>query len=290
MLRQPPSSTRTDTLCPYTTLFRSGAPTIPGLEVAGEIVAIGPGVDSSELGKGVCALIAGGGYAEYAAAPLGTCLPKPESLSWAEAAALPETLFTVWVNVFERAYAQPGEVLLIHGGTSGIGTTAIQLANAFGISPIVTCGSDEKCRAALEIGAHHAINYRTEDFVERVKEITVGRGVDVILDMVGGDYLARNVQCMAEEGRLSLIAVQRGATGELDLVSMMRKRLTFTASTLRPRSLEFKTLVAQELERNVWPLIDGGEMKPVMDREFPLAEAAAAHEIGRASWRERVCQ
>ncbi len=254
-----------------------GITSILGLEVAGDVVAAGGEVDRSVIGTGVCALIAGGGYAEYAVAPVGQCLPKPDALSWAQAAALPETTFTVWVNVFERVYAQPGEVMLIHGGTSGIGTTAIQLANAFGISPIVTCGSDEKCRAALAIGAHHAINYRTENFVDRVMEITIGRGVDVVLDMIGGDYLARNVQCLAEDGRLSLIAVQKGAKGELDLARMLMKRLTFTGSTLRARPVEFKSLVAEELERNVWPLIDSGEFKPVMDSTFPLAEAAAAH-------------
>lgn len=260
-----------------------GAPTIPGLEVSGQIVAVGAGVDNAVMRTAVSALIAGGGYAEYVAAPIGQCLPKPENLSWEEAAALPETVFTVWVNLFERAYAQPGEVVLIHGGTSGIGTTAIQLANSFGLSPIVTCGSDEKCRAALDIGAHHAVNYRTEDFVERVKEITVGRGVDIVLDMIGGDYLPRNVQCLAEDGRLSLIAIQKGGKGELDLARMMIKRLTLTGSTLRPRPVDFKTLVADELERNVWPLIESGEFKPVMDRVFPLAEAAAAHQRMEAS-------
>lgn len=254
-----------------------GASSIPGLEVAGEIVAVGQGVAPSVIGSAVCALLAGGGYAEYAVAPLGQCLPKPERLSWAEAAALPETTFTVWVNVFERAYAQPGEVMLVHGGTSGIGTTAIQLANAFGISPIVTCGSAAKCRAALDLGAHHAINYRAEDFVERVKELTIGRGVDIILDMIGGDYLARNVECLAEDGRLSLIAVQGGTKGELNMAKMLMRRLTLTGSTLRPRSVEFKSLVADELKRNVWPLIDSGEYRPVMDATFPLAQASAAH-------------
>lgn len=254
-----------------------GVTSIPGLEVAGVVVAVGEGVDPVNIGSQVCALIAGGGYAQYAVAPAGQCLPKPGRLSWAEAAALPETIFTVWVNVFERAYAQPGEVLLVHGGTSGIGTTAIQLAIAFGLSPIVTCGSDEKCAAALKLGAHHAINYRTEDFVERVMEITNGRGVDVVLDMVGGEYLPRNVRCMAEDGRLSLIAVQRGAKGELDLARMLMRRLTFTGSTLRARSVEFKALVADELHNNVWPLIDRGEFTPVMDKVFPLAQAAAAH-------------
>lgn len=254
-----------------------GITSIPGLEAAGEIVAVGPGVDGAVIGTAVCALLAGGGYAEYAVAPLGQCLPKPERLSWAEAAALPEATFTVWVNVFERAYAQPGEVMLIHGGTSGIGTAAVQLANAFGISPIVTCGSAEKCRAALDLGAHHAINYKEEDFVARVKELTIGRGVDIILDMIGGDYLPRNVECLAEDGRLTLIAVQGGAKGEANLARVLMKRLTLTGSTLRARSIEFKSLVADELKRNVWPLIDSGEYRPVMDKTFALADAAAAH-------------
>ena len=254
-----------------------GITSIPGLEVAGEIIAVGSGVDGVVIGAHVCALLAGGGYAEYAVAPLGQCLPKPERLSWAEAAALPEATFTVWVNVFERAYAQPGEVMLIHGGTSGIGTAAIQLANAFGISPIVTCGSAEKCRAALDLGAHHAINYKEEDFVARTKELTVGRGVDVVLDMIGGAYLARNIECLAEDGRLTLIAVQGGAKGEANLARVLMKRLTLTGSTLRARSIEFKSLVADELKRNVWPLIDSGEYRPVMDKTFALADAAAAH-------------
>ena len=237
------------------------------------------GIDYSFFGTGdeVCALVAGGGYAEYCVAPAGTCFVVPEVLSLAEAAAMPETLFTVWVNLFERAYAKEGETLLVHGGTSGIGTTAIQLGRSFGLTVIVTCGSDAKCAAALDIGAAHAINYNSEDFVERVLEITGGRGVDIVLDMVGGAYLPRNVRCMAEDGRLSLIAVQKGAKGELDLARMLMRRLMLTGSTLRARSAEFKTMVADELSRNVWPLIDSGEFSPVMDRVFPLAEAAAAH-------------
>jgi putative PIG3 family NAD(P)H quinone oxidoreductase len=254
-----------------------GAPSILGLEVAGEVVAIGEGADANLLGTSVCALVAGGGYAQYAAAPAGQCLPVPAALTMVEAAALPETLFTVWTNLFERAYAVEGDTVLVHGGTSGIGTMAILLGRLFELKVIVTAGSDEKCARALEIGAAHAINYRTADFVEEVKRITDGRGVQAVLDMVGGDYLPRNLACLAEEGRHVSIATQRGSKVEIPLVQIMQRRLTLTGSTLRPRSVEFKSLVADELHRTVWPHVRDGRLKPVIDRVFPLAEAAAAH-------------
>lgn len=254
-----------------------GSPDVLGLEVAGEIVEIGEGVDPILSGMPVCALLAGGGYAEYAAAPAGQCLPIPACLSMIEAAALPETLFTVWTNVFERGYAVEGDRLLVHGGTSGIGTMAIQLGRLFGLRVIVTCGTDDKCAAALAIGAAHAINYRTSDFVEEVRKITGGKGVNIVLDMVGGDYLPRNLACLAEEGRHVSIAVQGGVKAEVSIVAIMQKRLTLTGSTLRPRSVQFKSLVAQELERTVWPFVVAGQLRPVIDRTFPLAEAGAAH-------------
>jgi putative PIG3 family NAD(P)H quinone oxidoreductase len=254
-----------------------GAPTIPGLEAAGTIVALGEGVEILEAGQPVCALLAGGGYAQYALAPAGQCLPVPEALTMVEAAAMPETLFTVWTNLFERAYAIEGEVVLVHGGTSGIGTMAIALCGLFGLPVIVTCGSDEKCAAAEALGAAKAINYRAADFAEEVKAFTGGRGVDVVLDMVGGDYLLPNLDCLAEDGRHVSIAVQRGATAELNIGTIMRRRLTLTGSTLRPRSAEFKSLVAEELLRNVWPLVAQGQLKPVVDTIFPLTAAADAH-------------
>jgi putative PIG3 family NAD(P)H quinone oxidoreductase len=255
----------------------AGAPTIPGLEVAGTIVGLGPDVPPEQLGQPVCALVAGGGYAQFCAAPMGQCLPVPPALTMVEAAALPEALFTVWHNLFERAYAREGEAVLVHGGTSGIGTTAILLGKLFGLTVIVTAGSNEKCIRALEIGAAHAIDYGTQDFVEEVKRITGGRGVDVVLDMIGGDYVPRNLACLAEDGRHVSIAAQRGAKAELALWPMMAKRLTLTGSTLRARSTEFKALLAQEIERNVWPAVEQGEFRPVIDSIFPLGEAAEAH-------------
>lgn len=254
-----------------------GAPSIPGLEVSGTVVAIGKGVDACLKGQPVCALVPGGGYAEYVVAPAGQCLPVPPALSMVEAAALPETLFTVWTNLFERAYAVEGETVLVHGGTSGIGTMAIALGKLFGLTMIVTCGSDEKCDAARALGADHAINYRTADFVEEVSKITGGKGVQVVLDMVAGAYVPRNLKCLAEDGRHVTIAVQGGMTAEINMAQVMVRRLTLTGSTLRPRSVEFKSLVADELARNVWPLVAEGKLKPVMDRSFPLAEAAEAH-------------
>ena len=253
-----------------------GASDIPGLEIAGTVVAAGDGA-SQLIGTRVCALVTGGGYAQYCIAPMGTCLPVPEVLRMTEAAALPETLFTVWVNLFERGFAADGDTVLVHGGTSGIGTMAILLGRLFGLDVIVTCGSDAKCTAAKAIGAAHAINYRAADFVEAVKQITGGKGVDVVLDMVGGDYLPRNLQCMADDGRHVSIAFQRGATAEIPIVEIMRRRLTLTGSTLRPRDVQFKTMVADELAKTVWPYVEGNRLKPVMDKVFPLAEAAAAH-------------
>jgi putative PIG3 family NAD(P)H quinone oxidoreductase len=254
-----------------------GAPSIPGLEIAGTVSALGEGVDPALLGQPMCALVSGGGYAEYCLAPAGQCLPVPQSLSMVEAAAIPETLFTVWTNLFERAFAAEGDMVLVHGGTSGIGTMAILLGKLFGLHLIVTAGSDEKCRAALDLGAAHAINYKFADFVEEVKRITDGRGVQIVLDMVGGDYLPRNLDCLAEEGRHVSIAVQRGAKAEIPIWKIMQKRLTLTGSTLRGRSAEFKALVADELARTVWPHVAAGRLRPVIDRVFPLSEAAAAH-------------
>ncbi|WP_326409169.1 NAD(P)H-quinone oxidoreductase [Sphingomonas sp.] len=254
-----------------------GAPSILGLEVAGEVVAANGLAEEALVGQPVCALIAGGGYAEYAVAPAGSCLIVPDALTMVEAAAMPETLFTVWVNLFERAFVGDGDAVLLHGGTSGIGTMAIGLAKLFGLHMIVTCGSDEKCARARELGAELAINYKTQDFVAAVKEATGGNGVQAVIDMVGGDYLPRNLQCLAEEGRHVSIAVQRGPTAEIPIFDIMRRRLTLTGSTLRPRSNDFKRLVADELDRMVWPQVREGRLKPVIDSTFPLADAARAH-------------
>ncbi len=254
-----------------------GAPGILGLELSGTIAAVGEGVDAAQIGQPVCALVAGGAYAEYAVAPFGQCLPVPPALSMIEAAALPETLFTVWTNLFERAYATEGDSVLVHGGTSGIGTMAILLGKLFGLTVIVTCGSAAKCRAALDLGAAHAIDYSQDDFVERVNDITDGQGVQAVLDMVGGGYVPRNLQCLAEDGRHVSIAVQRGASATIPLFDIMRRRLTLTGSTLRARDAAFKSLVADELTRTVWPHVEAGNLKPVIDRVFPLADAADAH-------------
>jgi putative PIG3 family NAD(P)H quinone oxidoreductase len=259
-----------------------GAPSVPGLEVAGEIVAAGEGAQAELVGQPVCALVAGGGYAEYCVAPAGQCLPVPDALSMVEAAAMPETLFTVWTNVFERAFAREGEWVLVHGGTSGIGTMAIALGGLFGLNMIVTCGSDGKCRRAGQLGARHAINYRDQDFVAEVNRLTAGRGVDIVLDMVGGDYLPRNLDCLAEEGRHVSIAVQRGATAELIIPKLMQRRLTLTGSTLRPRPAAFKSLVADELAASVWPFVEQGRLKPIIHATFPLADAAEAHRMMEA--------
>ncbi len=254
-----------------------GASDLPGLEVSGTVVAVGEGVDASEIGNPYCSLTSGGGYAEYCAASFAQCLPVPATLNMAEAAALPETLMTVWHNVFERGYACEGESILIHGGTSGIGTMAIKLCKLFGMTVIVTCGSDEKCTAALALGADHAINYNAADFVEETKSVTDGQGVHIVLDMVAGSYVPRNLQCLREDGRHVTIAVQGGMVAEVNMAQVMMRRLTLTGSTLRARSAEFKGLLVQEIYSIVWPMVADGELRPEMDRTFPLAEAAAAH-------------
>ena len=253
-----------------------GAPSILGLEIAGEVVALGDGADARLMGRPVMALVAGGGYADYCVAPSGQCLAVPPSLSMIEAAALPETLFTVWSNLFERGRATAGETILVHGGTSGIGTMATMLGKLFGLTVIVTAGSAEKCARALEIGADAAIDHKTQDFVEEVRKIAPD-GVDVVLDMVGGDYVARNLECLAEEGRHVSIAVQRGAKSEIPVHQIMLKRLTLTGSTLRARPVAFKTGLRDALARAVWPLLSAGRLRPIIDATFGLADAAAAH-------------
>ena len=254
-----------------------GASPLIGLEVSGEVVALGEGVDPGLLGKQVCALTPGGGYAQYCRVPAGHCLPVPDGLPLDQAAALPETLFTVWHNVFERGYAREGETILVHGGTSGIGSMAIMLGKHFGLTVIVTCGGADKCAEALKIGADHAIDYKAQDFVEEVGRITGGKGVELVLDMVAGDYVPRNLKCLADDGRHVTIAVQGGLQATINMAEVMRRRLHLTGSTLRPRSDAFKTMLADEITRLVWPLVAGGKLRPVMDRAFPLAEAAAAH-------------
>ena len=254
-----------------------GAPDILGLEAAGEVVAAGLNADQMVREK-VTALVAGGGYAEFCVAPVGTCLKVPEVISLVVAAAMPETLFTVWVNLFERGFAADGDWVLVHGGTSGIGTMAITLGKLFGLNLIVTCGTDEKCARALALGADAAVNYRTQDFVEEVHRVTNRAGVNIVIDMVGGDYVPRNLACLAEEGRHVSIAVQRGASAEIQIFDVMRRRLTLTGSTLRPRPVEFKTMVADEIAKTVWPFVEGGRLRPVIDMTFPLSEANAAHE------------
>jgi NADPH2:quinone reductase len=260
-----------------------GASDLPGLEVAGKVVALGQGVAGWKPGDEVCALLSGGGYAEFVAAPAPQCLPVPKGFSMVEAAALPETFFTVWTNVFERGRLQPGESFLVHGGASGIGTTAIQLARAWGARVFATAGADEKCRACERLGAERAVNYRTEDFVALLMGATGGKGIDVILDMVGGDYVARNLQLLAVEGRLVQIAVQKGAKAEINLLAIMQKRLNLTGSTLRPRTVEQKGAIAAALKAHVWPLLEAGKVKPVIDRTFPLRQAADAHRLMEAS-------
>ena len=259
-----------------------GASELPGLEVAGQVVS-GDAKAMAEagfaVGDRVCALVAGGGYAELCVAPVGQCLPVPQGLSDIEAASLPETFFTVWSNVFERARLQPGETLLIQGGTSGIGVTAIQMAKAWGATVIATAGSDDKCAACLKLGADHAINYRTQDFAEEARRITAKRGVDVILDMVAGAYVAREVSCLAEDGRLVIIAVQGGIESQFDAGMVLRKRLVITGSTLRARPVAFKTAIAAGLRRQVWPWLESGRVKPVIYKVFPAAEAAEAHRL-----------
>jgi NADPH2:quinone reductase len=259
-----------------------GASDIPGLEVAGEIIAGDAAAMAAagfKLGDRVCALVAGGGYAELCVAPVGQCLPVPKGLSDIEAASLPETFFTVWSNVFDRARLQAGETLLIQGGTSGIGVTAIQMAKALGAQVIATAGSDEKCAACLALGADHAINYQTADFSVEAKRLTDGKGVNVILDMVAGSYVAREVECLAEDGRLVIIAVQGGVKAEFNAGMVLRKRLTITGSTLRPRPIAFKTAIAQSLRAKVWPLLESGAIKPVIFKTFPADAAAQAHAL-----------
>lgn len=256
-----------------------GASDIPGLEIAGRIVALGEGVSRYELGDQVCALVAGGGYAEYAVVHEDNALPIPSGLSLEEAGALPETYFTVWTNVFQRGGLKKGESFMVHGGTSGIGTTAIQLAKAFGATVLATAGSDEKCAACRELGADHAINYRTEDFVAAAKAATGGRGVNLILDMVGGDYINRNYDAAADSGRIVQIAFLNGPKAEVNFSRLMLKRLTHTGSTLRPRTIPEKAAIARELEEKVWPLLTEGRCKPVIHARFPLAQAAEAHRL-----------
>lgn len=254
-----------------------GASDLPGLEAAGEVAAVGPGVSTWAPGDAVTALLPGGGYADYVVTPAAHALPVPAGMDWVSAAGLCETLFTVWSNVFRRGGLQAGESFLVHGGSSGIGTTAIQLARLRGARVFVTAGSDEKCAACLALGAELAINYRETDFVEAVRAATAGRGVDLVLDMVGGDYLPRDVKALAPDGRLVMIAHLTGATVALNFAQVMVKRLTITGSTLRPQSIEAKARIAADLAREVWPLLEAGRMAPVIDRTYPLAEAAAAH-------------
>ncbi|WP_313171347.1 NAD(P)H-quinone oxidoreductase [Massilia oculi] len=260
-----------------------GASSLPGLEVAGEIVD--GDLEGSDFKKGdlVCALVQGGGYAEYCAAPLEQCLPVPQGLSSLEAATLPETYFTVWSNVFDRARLSEGESLLVQGGSSGIGVTAIQLAKALGHRVFATAGSADKCRAVEALGAERGINYRDEDFVAVVKELTNGKGVDVILDMVAGDYVAREIDCLADDGRLVVIALLGGARANIDMGQVLRRRLHITGSTLRPRPVEFKAAIAQQLREHAWPLFAQGKIKPVIHQVFPMEQAAEAHALMESS-------
>lgn len=262
----------------------AGAPQdIPGLEIAGIITDIGANVTRFKVGDKVCALVVGGGYAEYCNVPEGQCLPIPGNLTFIEAASLPETFFTVWSNVFDRARLQPGESLLVHGGSSGIGVTAIQMAKALAGKVYVTAGSDEKCKFCADLGADKAINYKTEDFTAVIKEITKGKGVDVILDMIGGDYTPRNLQALADDGRLVLINMMEGKDTQIDLSLILRKRLTITGSTLRARDVGFKSEIAAALQKNIWPLITSGQIKPVVNAVFPASKAAYAHVLMESS-------
>ncbi len=254
-----------------------GASDIPGLEIAGTVVALGAGASRFAIGERICALVSGGGYAQYCPAPEATALPVPAGLSMSEAAALPETVFTVWSNVFQRGGLKAGEWLLVHGGASGIGTTAIQLAKAFGARVIVTAGSDEKCAACLRLGADAAVNYAEKDFLPEVKSATGGKGANVILDIIGGPYIQKNYEAAAVDGRIVQIAFQKGSKAEVDFMRLMLKRLTHTGSTLRSRPLAEKAALAAEVVEKVWPLVAAGTLRPVMDLAFPLAEAAAAH-------------
>jgi NADPH:quinone reductase len=256
---------------------------LPGLEVAGIVEHVGPGVTEWRGGDAVCALVAGGGYAEYCVAPAPQCLPVPHGVDMVSAAAIPETFFTVWTNVFERGRLQTGEVALFHGGSSGIGTTAIQLAAARGARVLVTAGSDDKCRACEQLGAERAINYKNEDFVEAVKTTTAGHGVDLILDIVGAPYLDRNLRALAQDGRLVQIGLMGGSEAQVDLRRILGRRLTVTGSTLRPRTVEEKGAIAAALRQHVWPLVESGRVKPIIYRTLPLAEAADAHRLMESS-------
>lgn len=263
-----------------------GVSDLPGLEVAGTVVAGAPedlAAAGLVLGSPVCALVAGGGYARFCVAPAVQCLPVPSGLDAVQAASLPETFFTVWQNVFHIAALQPGETLLVQGGSSGIGVTAIQLAKAFGCTVIVTAGTDEKCAACVAIGADHAINYRSQDFVAEVRRLTEGRGVNVVLDMVAGDYIGRELQCLADDGRLALIAVQGGTSSAIDSGLVLRKRLSITGSTLRPRPVAYKGRLAQALRAQVWPLIEAGRIRPIIHQVFPAQQAAQAHALMESS-------
>lgn len=260
-----------------------GASDLPGLEVAGEVVAVGPSANTWKVGDKVCALVHGGGYAEYCVAPEVTALPFPKGFSATEAASLPETFFTVWGNVYERAKLAPGESLLVQGGSSGIGVTAIQMARATGNRVFATAGSDEKCAACVRLGAEKAFNYKTQDWAAELKAATGGKGVDVILDMVGGDYVPKELKILADEGRLVFIAFLRGPKTELDINEVMRRRLTISGSTLRPRTVEFKGYLAKRLREKIWPLLDAGKIRPEIYKTFPLAQAADAHRLMETS-------
>jgi len=262
----------------------AGAPQdIPGLEIAGVITNLGADVTRWQVGDKVCALVIGGGYAEYCSAPEGQCLPIPQNLSFTEAASLPETFFTVWSNVFDRGRLQPGETLLVHGGSSGIGVAAIQMATALGSKVYVTAGSDEKCNFCEELGAAKAINYKQENFSEAIAKLTDGNGVDVILDMIGGDYTSPNIKSLANDGRLVFINTMRGKNAEIDLTEVMRKRICITGSMLRPRDVAFKGDIAQNLQKHIWPLLASGKIKPVIYQIFPAAKAAQAHQLMESS-------
>lgn len=258
-------------------------PDIPGLEIAGTIAAVGDSVVRWKIGDKICALVTGGGYAEYCNVPEGQCMPIPDNLSFVEAASLPETFFTVWSNVFDRGTLQPGERLLVHGGSSGIGVTAIQMARALGSKVYVTAGSHEKCKFCEQLGASRAINYKTQDFAEVIHQITNGKGVDVILDMIGGDYTPGNIASLAEEGRLILINAMRGKDVQIDLAQVMRKRLIITGSMLRSREIAFKSAIARSLEQHIWPLLASGKIKPIIHAVFPAEEAAKAHVLMESS-------
>ena len=258
-------------------------PDIPGLEIAGTIIETGTNVTRWQVGDKICALITGGGYAEYCSVPKGQCLPIPGNLSFTEAASLPETFFTVWGNVFDRGKLQTGETLLVHGGSSGIGVAAIQMAKALGATVYVTAGTDEKCRFCEHLGAAKAINYKTENFAEVIKQVTNGKGVDVILDMIGGDYTTPNIKSLAFDGRLVLINMMMGKDVQIDLSQVMTKRLTITGSTLRARDTAFKTAIAQNLEKNIWPLLASGKIKPIINVVFPAEIAANAHRLMESS-------